>query len=137
MVEYPEVLILLNFFSNWLVAFATPIFLANSAFDAYFLFGFLTLGTVIALAGYMPETRGRSLESIQEAFHHRPVMRSWTYQLRWLYSRTGISPASSDNPASERNTIEIATVAGAGEGVVNVSSVDPHTETRAVAETVI
>ncbi|OCL03874.1 general substrate transporter [Glonium stellatum] len=127
----------LNFFTNWLVAFATPIFLANSSFGAYFLFGFLTLGTVIVLAGYMPETRGRSLESIQEAFHHRPVMRSWTYHLRRLFSRTGINPVSSENAASDRSSIEMATVAGASEGAINVSSVDPDTEARAVAETII
>jgi len=46
----------------------TPILLDKSAYGAYFLFGGLALGTVIVLAAYMPETRGRSLESIQEAF---------------------------------------------------------------------
>lgn len=34
----------------------------------------------------MPETRGRSLESIQEAFHH-PVMDSWISRLRRLVSK--------------------------------------------------
>jgi hypothetical protein len=37
-------------FTNWLVAILTPIFLAHSAFGAYFLFGFLALGTVAVLA---------------------------------------------------------------------------------------
>ncbi|KAF6230378.1 hypothetical protein HO133_004720 [Letharia lupina] len=49
----------LNFFTNWLVAFATPIFLARSSFGAYFLFGGLSLFTLIILALFMPETRGR------------------------------------------------------------------------------
>lgn len=48
----------------------TPILLDKSAYGAYFLFGGLALGTVLVLAAYMPETRGRSLESIQEAFTH-------------------------------------------------------------------
>ncbi|KAK7998971.1 general substrate transporter [Apiospora marii] len=60
----------LGFFTNWLVAMITPILLDKSAYGAYFLFGGLALGTVLVLAAYMPETRGRSLESIQEAFTH-------------------------------------------------------------------
>ncbi|KAI9740217.1 MAG: hypothetical protein M1834_004795 [Cirrosporium novae-zelandiae] len=75
----------LNFLTNWIVSFATPIFLAHSSFGAYFLFGFLSLATVMVLAVYMPETRGQSLESIQEAFH-RPVARSWAHHIRGLWS---------------------------------------------------
>ncbi|TPX18087.1 uncharacterized protein E0L32_011857 [Thyridium curvatum] len=59
----------LSFFANWLVAILTPILLDKSAFGAYFLFGGLTLGTLVVLAACMPETRGRSLEDIQQAFH--------------------------------------------------------------------
>ena len=68
---------------NWLVAIITPIFLAHSAFGAYFLFGFLALGTVVVLMASMPETKGQSLESIQEAFS-RPVtiMPSWVSRRR-------------------------------------------------------
>lgn len=61
----------LNFLTNWLVAFSTPIFLAHSAYGAYFLFGGLSLGTLMILFLYMPETRGRPLESIQDAFMQR------------------------------------------------------------------
>lgn len=61
----------LNFFTNWLVAFATPIFLAKSAYGAYFLFGGLSFATTVVLFLYMPETRGKPLESIQEAFEYR------------------------------------------------------------------
>lgn len=53
---------------NWIVAFITPILLAASAYGAYFFFGGLTMLAVAVLAAYMPETRGRSLESIQDAF---------------------------------------------------------------------
>ena len=70
--------------TNWLVAMATPIFLAKSSYGAYFLFGGLSLFTVIVLAIYMPETQGRSLESIQETFS-RPVQKGWMGGLRrWL-----------------------------------------------------
>ncbi|KAI0203335.1 general substrate transporter, partial [Astrocystis sublimbata] len=63
----------LGFFTNWLVAILSPILLDASAFAAYFLFGSLALGTVAVLFFSMPETRGRSLEDIQEAFH-RPSL---------------------------------------------------------------
>lgn len=66
-------------FMNWVVAFITPILLDKSAFGAYFLFGGLALGTVLVLGVYMPETRGRSLENIQEAFsqHRAPDVRQY------------------------------------------------------------
>jgi hypothetical protein len=59
----------------------TPIFLAESAFGAYFLFGLISLVSVIVLAMYMPETKGLSLENIHEAFE-RPVFKSWAHLLR-------------------------------------------------------
>jgi hypothetical protein len=76
----------------------TPIMLAQSTFSAYFLFGFLALGTVAVLVIYMPETRGRTLEDIQEAFH-RPVARSWMRHLkRWISTNNSqISLSSSES----------------------------------------
>ncbi|TEA16579.1 Sugar transport protein MST8 [Colletotrichum sidae] len=73
----------LSFFCNWLVAMITPILLDKSAYGAYFLFGGLALGTTVVLAAYMPETRGRSLENIQEAFH-RPPLKSVDHYLQQL-----------------------------------------------------
>ena len=55
------------------MAFATPIFLARSSFGAYFLFGGLSLFTLIVLALFMPETRGRGLEDIQDGFRRPSV----------------------------------------------------------------
>jgi len=57
-----------SFLANWLVAFATPIFLAKSAYGAYFLFGAIALLTLVVLATCMRETRGLSLEDIQVSF---------------------------------------------------------------------
>jgi hypothetical protein len=51
-----------------LTAFITPIFLAYSSSGPYFLFAGLTAFTLAVLLIYMPETRGRSLESIQGVF---------------------------------------------------------------------
>ncbi|KAI1869927.1 uncharacterized protein JN550_005517 [Neoarthrinium moseri] len=81
----------LGFLTNWLVAILTPVLLDKSAYGAYFLFGGLALVTVAVLAAYMPETRGRSLEEIQDAFHH-PGLKSLTTYLR-RRTRTQADPA--------------------------------------------
>lgn len=73
-------------FTNWFVAMITPILLDKSAFSAYFLFGGLALFTVAVLGACMPETRGRSLEDIQQAFHH-PALGSLTSRLRSFVRR--------------------------------------------------
>ncbi|XMA11980.1 hypothetical protein WAI453_004771 [Rhynchosporium graminicola] len=57
-----------NWVVNWIIAFTTPIFLANSSFGVYFLFGGATLLTVIVCIFWMPETRGKSLEDINSEF---------------------------------------------------------------------
>ncbi|EHK49320.1 uncharacterized protein TrAtP1_000045 [Trichoderma atroviride] len=72
----------LSFFTNWIVAILTPILLKRSAYSAYFLFGGLALVTVTVLVLYMPETRGRSLENIQEAFHRPTVISDVTSWIR-------------------------------------------------------
>lgn len=43
--------------------------LAQSSFGAYFLFGFSTLFTVVVCMFFMPETRSKSLEQIEDAFN--------------------------------------------------------------------
>ncbi|KAK8211363.1 hypothetical protein M8818_003330 [Zalaria obscura] len=58
----------LGFFTNWVVAIATPVLLAESRYGAYFLFAGATAMTVAVLAYWMPETRGLSLEDVEEAF---------------------------------------------------------------------
>ncbi|OCK72682.1 hypothetical protein K432DRAFT_412144 [Lepidopterella palustris CBS 459.81] len=65
-----------SFIANWLVAFATPIFLARSAYGAYFLFGAIALLTLAVLATCMRETRGQSLEDIQASFAQLSARRS-------------------------------------------------------------
>jgi len=96
----------LNFFANWLVAIVTPIFLANSSSGAYFTYGALSLATVIVLWISMPETQGRSLESIQESLQ-RPVLRSWAHQIRRLFSRTTASSSSSISSAEQPLELDI------------------------------
>ncbi|KAM5444878.1 hypothetical protein MferCBS31731_000333 [Microsporum ferrugineum] len=58
-----------NWLTNFLVALVTPTLLANTSYGAYFLFGSCTFATAIVCWLFMPETRGRTLSEIQEAFH--------------------------------------------------------------------
>lgn len=59
-----------NWVVNFLVALTTPIFLAHSSFGVYFLFGGASFLAVLVCAVFMPETKGKTLEAIEEAFHH-------------------------------------------------------------------
>lgn len=60
-----------NWTTNFLVALITPVLLSKSSFGVYFLFGGCTLLTAVVCAVSMPETRGRSLEDVDEAFKQR------------------------------------------------------------------
>ncbi|KAK2035423.1 general substrate transporter [Colletotrichum zoysiae] len=88
-----------SFFTNWLVALITPILLSASAYGAYFLFGALTVLTVVVLTVFMPETRGRSLENIQSEFR-RPVLENMLGSLCLLGARrrTAASHGLSESP---------------------------------------
>lgn len=61
--------------ANFIVALTTPILLAKSSFAIYYLFGGCTLLTVLVCFFWMPETKGRSLESIDRscAEHKRSI----------------------------------------------------------------
>ncbi|GJC77405.1 putative metabolite transport protein YwtG [Colletotrichum liriopes] len=86
-------------FTNWLVALITPILLSASAYGAYFFFGALTVFTVVVLALFMPETRGRSLENIQSEFR-RPVFNNiiGSLCLPGVHRRTATSQETSEAP---------------------------------------
>jgi hypothetical protein len=57
-----------NWICNFLVALVTPTLLAKTAYGAYFLFGGCTFLTAMMCILYMPETRGKSLNEIEQAF---------------------------------------------------------------------
>ncbi|KAL4935370.1 hypothetical protein BDV06DRAFT_234367 [Aspergillus oleicola] len=66
-----------NWATNFLVALVTPILLDKSSFGAYFLFGGCSLITAVVCTFYMPETKGRSLDEIEEAFRCKTTS-SWS-----------------------------------------------------------
>lgn len=74
-----------NWLTNFLVALTTPILLSKSSFGAYFLFGGCSLITALICMVFMPETKGRSLDEIEEAFKSRSIgSRSFLKSLRPL-----------------------------------------------------
>ncbi|EJD02449.1 general substrate transporter [Fomitiporia mediterranea MF3/22] len=61
-----------NWVVNWVVAFSTPLFLARSTSGPYFLFGACTALTVLVSAALLPESKGVSLEGLDEIFKMSP-----------------------------------------------------------------
>jgi hypothetical protein len=57
-----------NWTTNFVIALTAPYFLSKSACGPYFLYGGLTLVTVVVLAKWMPETKGLGLERIAAVF---------------------------------------------------------------------
>ena len=90
----------------------TPVLLSKSAYGAYFLFGFLALGTVAVLAAYMPETRGMSLESIQDAFQRPPILNILTSHLRKYTSRF----VARRQGTASTESLELSTIPAGGPG---------------------
>jgi MFS family permease len=62
-----------NWLSNFTVALITPTLLAKTTFGAYFLFGSCMFLTAVVCWLFMPETRGKSLDEIDEAYHRSHV----------------------------------------------------------------
>ncbi|KAM0754822.1 general substrate transporter [Meredithblackwellia eburnea MCA 4105] len=62
---------------NTVVALTSPAFLAKSSYGPYYLYGgLMAFGTAIAFL-YMPETIGKTLESIEETFQGSAVAVAW------------------------------------------------------------
>ncbi|KAJ7682083.1 general substrate transporter [Mycena polygramma] len=53
---------------NWVIAFSTPLFLHRSKSGPYFLFGSFALLTVLVCAVFQPETKGISLDVLDQGF---------------------------------------------------------------------
>ncbi|RYP70444.1 hypothetical protein DL771_005485 [Monosporascus sp. 5C6A] len=60
-----------NWFANYIVALTTPIFLATSTFGAYYFFAFSTLFCTVMCAFCMIETKGHSLEFIEQKYSEK------------------------------------------------------------------
>ncbi|KAH8116826.1 general substrate transporter [Phellopilus nigrolimitatus] len=105
-----------NWIVNWVVAFTTPLFLARSTSGPYFLFGACTALTVLVCAAFLPESKGVSLEHLDEIFHTSPwrgiVAQLRGHPLRKLPLRRLGSEAGTRQPtiAFRSNDVEMAVV---------------------------
>lgn len=91
-----------NWFANFVVALSTPVFLARSSYGVYFFFGACSLFTAAVCLVAMPETRGRTLETIDASFDHHS----------WRGKKDSSSPAVTGTPAvgSETNSVVMQSV---------------------------
>ncbi|KAG2061236.1 general substrate transporter [Suillus hirtellus] len=73
--------------SNWLVNFTvaltTPLFLRASPSGPYFLFGSAALFTTVVCHFLMPETKGKSLEEIEDLFEMTPQVYATYIFYQW------------------------------------------------------
>ncbi|KAF2147921.1 hypothetical protein K461DRAFT_272114 [Myriangium duriaei CBS 260.36] len=106
----------LNFLANWLVAMITPLLLARSSFSAYFLLGGICALMVLGLWFYMPETKGQSLEAIEEAFKTPFQTRPTAVKIPWQIIKRGLGFGHREERArsgrggrNKRGTIEPST----------------------------
>jgi hypothetical protein len=53
---------------NWIIAFSTPLFLTRSTSGPYLLFGACSLLTVLVCIVFQPETKGLSLDMLDQEF---------------------------------------------------------------------
>ena len=65
--------LLANWLVNFAVALTAPLFLRSSLSGPYFLYGSATLLAVCACV-LMPETKGRTLEEIENAFEQKHIV---------------------------------------------------------------
>ena len=80
-----------NWAANFLVALTTPILLAKSVYGAYFLFAGCTLTTAIVCFFFMPETKGKSLDEIEEEFRRQALARgSFGKHIRKILRTTSV-----------------------------------------------
>ncbi|KAI4259350.1 MAG: hypothetical protein L6R42_004602 [Xanthoria sp. 1 TBL-2021] len=104
-----------NWVSNFIVALITPIFLDYSSFGAYYLFGISIVLTGLVCLMYMPESRGKSLQTIHREFDeslHVKVLRALGRGLsQWGKKRGAVEveePKSTGSSISELSKLEKA-----------------------------
>ena len=76
-------------FANYIVALTTPVFLASSSFGAYYFFTFSTLLCTVMCAIFMIETKGHSLEFIEQRYSEKYSTVTATGQW-WRRGKRGI-----------------------------------------------
>lgn len=95
-----------NWTTNFVIAFTAPYFLSKSACGPYFLYGGLTLFSLVVLAKWMPETKGLGLERIAEVFGIATEQRETITLATGRRSPVGDGVESRRRAATERRASE-------------------------------
>ncbi|KAF8182142.1 general substrate transporter [Mycena galopus ATCC 62051] len=75
---------------NWVIAFSTPLFLSRSTSGPYFMFGTCSLLTVLVCVVLQPETKGLSLDMLEQEFQETKLQSAVK---RYFGSKSGQSTA--------------------------------------------
>ncbi|KAJ7864919.1 general substrate transporter [Mycena leptocephala] len=86
-----------NWAVNWAIAFSTPLFLTRSTSGPYFLFGACSLLTVLVCVVFQPETKGLSLEMLDQEFQETKLQSAMK---RYFASKTSQSTAIELGPVN-------------------------------------
>lgn len=62
-----------NWLTDFFIALVTPVLITKTVYGAYFLFAASLLLTVVVCCVFMPETRKKSLDEIDEGFQKSPI----------------------------------------------------------------
>ncbi|KAJ7937024.1 general substrate transporter [Mycena leptocephala] len=85
---------------NWVIAFSTPLFLTRSSSGPYFLFGGCALLTVVVCAVFQPETKGLSLDALDEGFEETKLQSAVKRYMSF----------GSKSPAGQSTSVELVPV---------------------------
>ncbi|KAI0009444.1 sugar transport protein [Xylariaceae sp. FL0662B] len=70
-----------NWLANFVVALTTPVFVATSTYGAYYFFAACTLFCTLVSAFYMFETKGHTLEHIEQTFSEKQGISTAIWEL--------------------------------------------------------
>ncbi|EFX05800.1 major facilitator superfamily transporter sugar [Grosmannia clavigera kw1407] len=84
-----------NWVANYIVALVTPVLLSASTSGAYFFFGGMTVICTVIVTLYMVETRGATLEAIEQAYTDRMASKALKRKAEKTTIETNSAEASS------------------------------------------
>ncbi|KOS20406.1 Hexose transporter 2 [Escovopsis weberi] len=73
-----------NWIANYIVAFITPVFLSQASYGAYYMFAGCSLLCTVVIVLYMVETKGYSLETIEQRYNERASNATGSSAVRWF-----------------------------------------------------
>ena len=89
-----------NWVFNFALAWAVPPGLSNIAYKTYFVFGTFNFAAFVHVFFCFPETKGRTLEEIEEVFAQGHVFTAWNI-------KRGVGRKTLDQAVAERKEVDV------------------------------